>query len=79
MKYSAHADLILPVLLSSLSSEIDIDTDLCVPRKHCKKKVKSLQLLSGVWKRKQYDVFFKNLITNIPGIQILANFDEGMI
>ncbi|XP_056014640.1 protein CIP2A homolog isoform X2 [Ostrea edulis] len=46
LKYSTHADLVLPVLLSSLNSEIDVDSDLCNPRKHCKKKVKTLQLLS---------------------------------
>ncbi|XP_078321392.1 protein CIP2A-like isoform X2 [Crassostrea virginica] len=46
LKYSVHADLILPVLLSALNTDIDIDSDLCLPRKHCRKKVKSLQLLS---------------------------------
>ena len=57
LKYSVHADLILPALLSALNTDIDIDSDLCLPRKHCRKKVKSLQLLSGRLIRKKSNKF----------------------
>lgn len=78
VKYSAHADLNLPVLLSSLSSEIDIDTDLCVPRKHCKKKVKSLQLLSVLSgeddiRKKMVAMLSPSVYTQLLDFQLINN------
>ncbi|XP_062582174.1 protein CIP2A homolog L-like [Saccostrea cucullata] len=78
LKYSVHADLILPVLLSSLNSEVDIDSEMCMPKKQCQKKVKSLQLLSVLSgeddiRKKMVALFSPSVYTELLDFQLTNN------
>ncbi|XP_061176571.1 protein CIP2A homolog isoform X2 [Saccostrea echinata] len=78
LKYSVHADLVLPVLLSALNSEVDIDSEMCMPKKQCRKKVKSLQLLSVLSgeddiRKKMVAMFSPSVYTELLNFQLTNN------